>query len=124
VGGCIGRIDMVFGRLPSFRRKSSKETSSSPEASPGRKSSLKKQGTWVASRPAPPKSVVQEAEQKRAEDDSAVKVQSIIRGKSARTEADGKKKLKKEENEVTSSLQPLPHLGPTPTPTLESKPSP
>ena len=109
------------GFMSSFRRKSSGGISS-PEASPGRpssspgkKSSMKKQGTWVANgMPAPEKSVVQEAEQKRAEDNSAVKVQSIIRGKSARTEADGKKKQKKEESEAASSLQSLPHLGPKP----------
>ena len=94
--------------MSSFRRKSSGGTSSADE-SPGRKSSMKKQGTYVANgMPAPSNSVVQEVEQKRAEDNSAVKVQAIIRGKSARTEADGKKKQKKEENEAAPSLQPSP----------------
>lgn len=119
------------GFMSSFRRKSSGGTSS-PEASPGRqssspgkKSSMKKQGTWVANgMPAPAKSVVQEVEQKRAEDNSAVKVQSIIRGKSARTEADGKKKQKKEESEAASSLQSLPHLGPEPNQPSNLTPTP
>ena len=119
------------GFMSSFRRKSSGGTSS-PEASPGRqssspgkKSSMKKQGTWVANgMPAPAKSVVQEVEQKRAEDNSAVKVQSIIRGKSARTEADGKKKQKKDESEAASSLQSLPHLGPEPNQPSNLTPTP
>ena len=86
----------------SFRRKSSGGTSSDEASrSPVRKSSLKKNASWAASwKSPPPKSVVQEAEQKRVEDNSAVKVQSIVRGKSARAEVNGKKKQKEEENEA------------------------
>ena len=92
----------MFRLASSLRRKSSGVTSSDEASrSPVRKSSLKKNAIWGASgKSPPPKSVVQEAEQKRVEDNSAVKVQSIVRGKSARAEVDGKKQQKKEENEA------------------------
>ena len=115
----------MFRLASSLRRKSSGVTSSDEASrSPVRKSSLKKNAIWGASgKSPPPKSVLQEAEQKRVEDNSAVKVQSIARGKSARAEVDGKKQQKKEENEAAvdspTFASPWPNaLCPTLDPTL------
>jgi len=93
------------GFMSSFRRKSSAGDESLKKNG---KLNPQRQGSWIADgMPAPRHAVVQQVEQKRAENASAVKVQSIVRGKSARFEVDGKKKQKNDENQAAAKIQAI-----------------
>ena len=106
-GSSKGILSRASSKGSFFRRKAKASADEAgayetPSKAPG-KAGMKRQ--WTANgTPAPPQAVVEEVVIRSA---SAVKVQSIIRGKSARSEVEGKKQQKKEEGQAASKIQAI-----------------
>ena len=107
-GSSKGILSRASSKGSFFRRKAKASTDEAgayetPSKAPG-KAGMKRQWTANGMPAPPPQAVVEEVVIRSA---SAVKVQSIIRGKSARSEVEGKKQQKKEEGQAASKIQAI-----------------